>query len=69
MSDLAAYIDKCQDDAITLNSLLHGASELLYAMQAEASPTRDALSALLTVTEERAEALAKALDRVNRPRV
>ena len=68
MSDLAAHIEKCQDEAITLTSLLFGASELLYAMQAEPSPTRDALSALLTVMGERAEKLAAALERVNRPK-
>lgn len=68
MSDLSAHCEKCQDEALTLHALLCGASELLYAMPSEPSPARNALSALLTVMEERAEALAKALDRVNRPK-
>ena len=68
MSYPSTHCEMLQDEALSLHALLCGASELLYAMPSEPSPARNALSALLTVMEERAEALAKALDMVNRPK-
>ena len=68
MSYPSTHCEKLQDEAFSLHALLCGASESLYGMPSEPSPACNALSALLTVMKERAEALAKALDLVKRPK-